>query len=68
MQGLIQDRPLLISSLIEFAVRDTGLGIAPEQHRRIFDAFSQADSSPLMPSPAYPKTCSTSHSRSRCSR
>ncbi|MDT8992650.1 ATP-binding protein [Curvibacter sp. APW13] len=30
---------------LRFMVRDTGIGIAPEQHAKIFSAFSQAESS-----------------------
>jgi signal transduction histidine kinase len=32
-------------SLIQFVVRDTGIGIAPEERERIFTLFSQIDSS-----------------------
>jgi PAS domain S-box-containing protein len=38
-------RPGDRAALIEFSVRDTGIGIAPEALARIFEAFSQADSS-----------------------
>jgi len=30
---------------VEFAVRDTGIGIPPEARRRLFESFSQADTS-----------------------
>nr|WP_307727794.1 response regulator [Massilia sp. TS11] len=32
-------------ALLEFAVQDTGIGIAPERQERMFDAFTQGDSS-----------------------
>jgi len=33
------------NATIEFAVRDSGIGIAPENHHRIFTGFSQAEAS-----------------------
>jgi signal transduction histidine kinase/CheY-like chemotaxis protein len=32
-------------SALHFSVRDTGMGIPPEKHAEVFDAFGQADSS-----------------------
>ncbi len=37
--------PALRAMLVEFRVRDTGIGISPEQQAHIFGAFSQADNS-----------------------
>ena len=45
---LVTVRPESVSAseaTLHFIVRDTGIGISPEQIEKIFDAFSQADSS-----------------------
>ncbi|TGL73900.1 PAS domain-containing hybrid sensor histidine kinase/response regulator [Leptospira yasudae] len=39
------DRPSENLVTLRFSVRDTGIGIAPENRQRIFDAFSQEDAS-----------------------
>ncbi len=49
-RGEIEVRITLLEKIntqvkIEFSVRDTGIGLSPEQQRRIFQDFSQADGS-----------------------
>ena len=43
--GSITARFARAGDAVEISVADTGIGIAPEQQARIFDAFTQADSS-----------------------
>lgn len=39
------DRESAARAMLHFSVSDTGVGIAPEEQRRVFESFSQADTS-----------------------
>jgi signal transduction histidine kinase/CheY-like chemotaxis protein len=44
-QSHAQNKPSLSSRMLHFSVRDTGIGIPPDRMDRLFQSFSQVDSS-----------------------
>ncbi|HFE46680.1 MAG TPA: ATP-binding protein, partial [Nannocystis exedens] len=43
--GTITVRAARVDDKLQIVVEDTGIGISPENHARLFDAFTQADES-----------------------
>jgi signal transduction histidine kinase len=46
--GLVEASALVVNGAVELVVADTGIGISPEDHERIFEAFQQLGSSAVL--------------------